>query len=121
MRGGLSAVLEKGVIGVCLREVLLVGVGEVDVVEGEGCYGEVVGGIAQHIVQRGYLCLLTTSITNLVRECKRNVRGLSCLLLVHHSTPRTMAGLGPGWMHSALGGLLRGRGGKGYSVEICRR
>lgn len=52
MCGGLAAVLEEGVLRVCHSETFLVGVGEVDVVEGEGYYGEGVGGGAQGVLQR---------------------------------------------------------------------
>lgn len=51
MRGGLAAVLEEGVLRVCCSETFLVGVGEVDVVEGEGYYGEGVGGVAEGVLQ----------------------------------------------------------------------
>lgn len=51
MRRGLAAVLEEGVLRVCCCETFLVGVGEVDVVEGEGYYGERVRGVAEGILQ----------------------------------------------------------------------
>lgn len=68
MRGRLAAVLQEGVLRVCCCEVLLVGMSQVDIVEGEGSYGEGVGGVAQGMVQRGNLCLLATSVINPVRN-----------------------------------------------------
>lgn len=47
----LAAVLEERVIRVCLGECALVGVGEVDVVEGEGDDGERVRGGAEGLVE----------------------------------------------------------------------
>lgn len=49
--GGLAAVLEEGVGGVRFGEGLLVVVGEVDVVEGEGDDGEGVRGGAEGILE----------------------------------------------------------------------
>lgn len=43
--------LQEGVLRVCCSETFLVGVGEVDVVEGEGYYGEGVGGVAEGVLQ----------------------------------------------------------------------
>lgn len=80
MRGGLTAVLQEGVLRVCCCEVLLVGVGEVDIVEGEGSYGEGVGGIAQGIVQRGDENRLARSL-NTVQPQKqwRGSVGVGCI------------------------------------------